>query len=170
MIINDDLKKKLIMPRRMPEGLIKYKLKQRFLKHNNYDSFKMDEADWSILDSGTEYGEALDDFENECPQFNWRTNEEKLNYAEDMALRAGRNLDDEIDSIKIELKLYLQRSKKGNEYAYIKGTIPKKFFNKFKDRLYRQLFIDWPLFKPRKEEGRETFELDEVFDDFLNEN
>ena len=170
MNINADLQKELSMPRRMSKGLIIDRLKQRFLKLNNRDSFKMDEVDWELLDSRAEYSEALDDFERNYPQFNWRTNEEVLDSERDMALRARRNLDDEIDSIKIELKLYLQRSKKGNEYAYIKGTIPKKLFNKFKDRLYRQLFIDWPLFKPRKEEGRDTSELDEVFDDFLNEN
>jgi hypothetical protein len=113
------------MPDRMPKGLIIYILKRRFLKLNNHKYYKMLEVDWESLDDTLKYSEALDDFENEYPQFDWRSKEEALNRIRAMHERVGRNYDDETDSIRVELKLHFQHSMKGGVYAYVKGTIPK---------------------------------------------
>ncbi len=145
----------------MPKGLIIYKLKQRFLKLN--DSFKKQEMDWESIDPTIEYSEVLDDCEQQYPQFNWRTNEEEYDRQRSIALSAGRNLDDDINSIKIDLKLYFQKSKKGDKYAYIKGSIPKKFLEKVGERLYGNYWIEWPLYKPHKDVNVDDRELDEVF-------
>jgi len=154
MIINANMLKRLSMPRHMPKKLIIYKLKQRFLMLNNYSMLTMKEVDWESLDDTLEYWESLDDFEDKYPQFNWRTNKEELNRMRDRAEKAGRNLDDLFSSIRVELKLYLQRSPKGDEYAYIKGTIPKKLYKKFKARILKSWWIEWLLHEPYKKRGK----------------
>jgi len=144
------------MTRYLPRGLILEKLKQRFERLN--PNGEWDDVDTDSLDYPCEYDEALEDFANNplnsC--FKWYEDNDlyqvKLSREDMEQLGLEEEIEKQVKNVRIELKLYFQKSKKGDTYAYVKGTIGKKLFKKYGKRLCEELIVNWPLYEIVKDE------------------
>jgi hypothetical protein len=127
-------------------------LQQRFRKLNP-------NGDWDVVDLDNigypcEYTEALFDTANTNPRFKWYDDSDPLHLdpqkpwpsaEEAERARFEEEAERNRSSVKIELKLYFQKSKKGDEYAYVKGTIGKKILKSYRTRLCEEVVVDWPI-------------------------
>lgn len=141
------------MPRRMPKELILYKLKQRFIKCNKgrtehfrdimYDddlAERFDDLDLEDeLDFPCSYQDALWDCYHIFPQYRWFYDEE-----------SGNVVDGEVDVVILKLKLYIQKTRNGEEYGYVKAQIPKKVFDACKEWLPKTFVIEYPVDRPSR--------------------
>ncbi|MCJ7632050.1 hypothetical protein MUP77_06605 [Candidatus Bathyarchaeota archaeon] len=147
------------MTRYLPRNLILKKLQQRFERLNPDEEWY--EVDLDNIDYPCDYGEALIDTADANSDFKWYDDSDPLHLDpqkpwptdEDLErLQFEEELEKHRSSIRVELKLYFQKSKKGEKYAYVKGTIGKKLFKKYGERLFKEVILDWPLYGIAKDE------------------
>lgn len=135
------------MTRHLSRGLMIFKLQQRFKKLNPNGDW--DNVDVESIDYPCEYGDALNDVARANPNFKFFEDNDPYQIrlsAEDMERqRYEEELEENRKSVKIKLKLCFQKSKKGEKYAYVKGTVEKKLFKKYGERLFTEVVLDWPL-------------------------
>lgn len=124
---------------KMPRPWVRRWIEKRFKANNPLADIQEIDFDGTFNTDPECYHDLIEVFRRAYPEYEWCYPNERppFNYYGDISseLLYGNSID-------IQVKLY---EIKGGKYAQVKGTVPKKVFDRVRDRLYKNFTIEWPL-------------------------